>query len=221
VSRLELRRRIQRRANRVHLDIPDGVLDGLGVYLDILATWNRKINLTSLSDPDEAVDRLAIEPLLAARSLPFGLEQFLDAGSGGGSPAIPLKLMAPGARLVMVESKVRKSAFLREVARQLGLPGVEVETCRFEELLARPEMHESMDLVSVRAVRLDEKALMTLQAFLRPGGQVFVFTSSSAVAEKRQLPQALEVEAVEPLVESLRSQLVRLRKRAFHVEHRP
>lgn len=196
------------------------MLDGLGVYLDVLTAWNRRINLTALDDPDVAVDRLVIEPLVAARFLPPDLEQFMDVGSGGGSPAVPLKLMAPAARLVMVESKVRKSAFLREVTRQLGLTGVQVETCRFEELLARPDMLESMDLVSVRAVRLDERALFTLQAFLEPGGQIFFFTSSTAGARGRSVPQPLEFEAAEPLVESLRSQLIRIRKRVFHVEHR-
>jgi 16S rRNA (guanine527-N7)-methyltransferase len=220
VSRLELHRRVRKRAQRAHLEIPDGVLDGLGVYLDLLSTWNRKINLTALDSPDEAVDRLVIEPLLAARFLPPDLEQFIDIGSGGGSPAIPLKLMAPAARLIMVESKVRKSAFLREATRQLGLTGVQVETCRFEELLARPEFHESMDLASIRAVRVDERTLFTLEALLRPMGQIFFFTSSWAERGSRTVPHPLEIEAVEPLVEALRSQLVRIRKRTFHVEQK-
>ena len=45
----------------------------------------------------------------------------MDVGSGGGSPAIPLKLAVPRLSLTMVEAKARKSAFLREAIRHLGL----------------------------------------------------------------------------------------------------
>ena len=61
--------------------------------------WNRKINLTALTDPDEAIDRLLLEPLVAARYLPVpGEPSLMDIGSGGGSPAIPLKLATPAPR---------------------------------------------------------------------------------------------------------------------------
>ncbi len=67
----------------------------------------------------------------------------MDVGSGGGSPAIPLKLAVPRLRLTMVEAKARKSAFLREAVRHLGLEQRSVETARYEELLARPDLHEA------------------------------------------------------------------------------
>ena len=150
--------------------LPDDLAEGSSTYYELLARWNRKINLTALDNPDEAIDRLLLEPILAARYLPPSVLRLMDVGSGGGSPAIPLKLASPSAALTMVEVKARKSAFLREAIRTLELDKTTVETSRYEELLARPELHESVSVLSLRAVRVELRSLMTLQAFLRPGG---------------------------------------------------
>ena len=117
----------------------------------------------------------SIEPLIAARHLPAAAATAIDIGSGGGSPAIPLALAAPRLQLRMVESKTRKAVFLREAIRELNLGRASVETSRFEELLARPELHEGLDVVTIRAVRVEQRTLMSLQAFLKPGGQLFLF----------------------------------------------
>jgi 16S rRNA (guanine527-N7)-methyltransferase len=152
--------------------------DSLERYYRFLASWNAKINLTGfkLEDPsNEAVDRLFVEPLAAAALIHPKPVRLLDVGSGGGSPAIPMILALPGAKGTLVESKTRKSVFLREAVRTLGLEDTDVRTSRVEELLTRPELHEAYDLVTVRAVRIEPAMLTTVQAFLRPGGQVFLF----------------------------------------------
>ena len=127
------------------------MLEGFERYFLLLAKWNAKVNLTAFrlapGGDDEAIDRLLIEPLVAAKHVPPDAVSLLDAGSGGGSPALPLKLALPGLRLRMVEVKTRKAVFLREAIRELALKDAEVETSRFEELLSRPEMHESADIV--------------------------------------------------------------------------
>lgn len=208
----DVRKRLQRRLKRVHLDLTPDVLEGLVVYYDLLRRWNDKINLTALADGDEAIDRLLVEPSMAARFLPEAAASVVDIGSGGGSPAIPLKLAAPTVSLWMVESKARKSAFLREVIRQLGLNGAVVETGRFEDLIGRPELFGRVDVVSMRAVRADLKTLASLQQLLRPGGMLFFFTRVGTTS-RLHVPPQLELVGEEPLVSALQSSLVRLRKK--------
>ena len=135
----------------------------------------------------------------------------MDVGSGGGSPAIPMKIAFPGLSLVMVESKTRKCAFLREAIRHLELSDTTVETARAEDLLARPELHEALDVVTVRAVRIEAKLLIRLQAFLRTGGRILLFRGQGGDAPPPLAPP-LVYEATYPLVEALRSRLVILRK---------
>lgn len=211
----EFRDRLKRRGKAADISIEPDLIEKLEAYYQLLAKWNAKINLSAYrltaGGEDDAIDRLLIEPLVAARYAPENARTLLDAGTGGGSPAIPFVLSAKHLHLRMVEVKTRKAVFLREAVRTLGLTNAEVETVRFEALLPRPELHEALDLVSIRAVRIETRTLLTLQAFLRPGGKLFLFRGSSAPGVE-SWPPPLALMATYPLVESLRSRLVVLSK---------
>lgn len=216
MSGRELRERIRKRARRAGIDPPIAVVDGLERYYALLTKWNAKINLTSFQlEPgghDEAIDRLLIEPVIAATHVAPGATTAIDIGSGGGSPAIPLALAAPQLELRLVESKTRKAVFLREAVRELNLARATVETSRFEELLTRPELHEGLDLVTIRAVRVEPRTLVSLQAFLKPGGQLFLFRGPGGADVSDSLTPPLSWLATYPLVDALRSRLVVLHK---------
>jgi 16S rRNA (guanine527-N7)-methyltransferase len=156
----------------------------LEAYFELLRKWNRKVSLTALPVEeigDEAIDRLLIEPVLASRHITTESPVVIDVGSGGGSPAIPLKIAIPGMSLRMVESKTRKAAFLREAVRTLELSDTFVESVRLEELFVRPLLHESADVVTLRAVRLERKLLAGIHLLLKPAGRVFLFTSDKVL----------------------------------------
>ena len=150
----------------------------LAAYLEVLRRWNQRSNLTAfeLNPPtDAAIDRLIVEPVAAARRVLPGDRVLVDIGSGGGSPAIPLRLMAPQLRAVLVEARTRKAAFLREVVRQLGLDGTDVEHRRFEELAGRSELRGAVDVVTVRAVRISSDFWSNTRNVLKPGGRLLMF----------------------------------------------
>jgi len=216
VANREFRERLKRRAKAVGISIEPLLVEGLETYYQLLTKWNAKINLTAYrlvpEGDDEAIDRLIIEPVVAARYIPENARTLLDAGSGGGSPAIPLKLASPNLALRMVEVKTRKGVFLREAIRTLGLRDAEVETSRFEELLPRAELHEALDLVSIRAVRIETRTLNTLQAFLRPGGKLLLFRGVGKNDLEDSPPPPLSWMATYPLVDALHSKLVVLSK---------
>jgi len=216
VATREFRDRLKRRAKAVGITLETPLVEKLEIYYQLLAKWNAKINLTAFrllpEGEESAIDRLLIEPLVAARYIPENARTLLDAGSGGGSPAIPLKLASANLHLRMVEVKTRKAVFLREAVRALGLRDAEVETSRFEELLPRAELHEALDLVSIRAVRIETRTLMTLQAFLRPGGKIMLFRGAGKNDLENAPPPPLAWMATYPLVDSLHSKLVVLSK---------
>jgi 16S rRNA (guanine527-N7)-methyltransferase len=200
-----------RRTGTVDSELKAKLVDFIG----LLTKWNNKINLTALSlDPpsDEAIERLVVEPVLAARYVGSSDRVAIDIGSGGGSPAIPLKLAAPWIRMVMVEVKTRKAAFLREAVRTLGLDDVEVVNSTVEELLARPDVHEAADVISVRAVRTDSGMWSTMGGLLKPGGRVLWFGPSPAPPLGTRVDSTLLVEATEPLSATLGSFLTIIRK---------
>ena len=214
----EFNQRLQRRARRAGLRVPSPLVESLEQYYRLLERWNERINLTALplkDLSDEAVDRLLIEPLVAARHLPSQRCAIIDIGSGGGSPAIPLKLAAPAVAMRMVESKTRKSAFLREAIRHLELAETVVETARYEELLTRPDLHETHEVVTLRAVRVEGRVLLSLQAFLRPGGLLFLFRGRSGADVPAAPTPPLMWEATYRIGSPSGSRLVALRKAAL------
>jgi 16S rRNA (guanine527-N7)-methyltransferase len=174
----EIARVLAERAAQWNVAIDALLQERLLVYYDLLERWNRKINLTSLINPIQAVDRLLIEPLAAAPHLPVGA-RLADLGSGGGSPAIPLALALDSPQLLMVESRSRKAAFLREAARAVELSAA-VEATRFEELRRVAAYQGSADVVSIRAVRPDSSTLEVARWLTVHGGTVAFFTSAPA-----------------------------------------
>jgi 16S rRNA (guanine527-N7)-methyltransferase len=115
--------------------------------------------------------------LAAAKYVTDSPLNWVDLGSGGGSPAFPMKTALPAAKLRLIETRSRKAAFLREVARELDFSDVEVVNERFEESSKRPEFSESADLVTVRAVRIDPTLAEASQHLLRADGQLLLFAS--------------------------------------------
>jgi 16S rRNA (guanine527-N7)-methyltransferase len=203
----EFKDRLSRRAKKAGIPISPV----LWIYFQLLAKWNAKINLTGLdlADPSpEGLDRLLIEPLLAAPHA-NGARSLIDIGSGGGSPALPLALALTGVRLAMVEVKTRKSVFLREAARELGLDAT-VVTARHESLLSDPTFHDAFDVLSVRAVRVEARVFAALQAFVRPGGTLLHFRAASDTSPL--LPPPLQLSGAYALGETSRAQLLVIAK---------
>jgi 16S rRNA G527 N7-methylase RsmG len=76
--------------------VADATVDRFEAYYRLLNHWNKKINLTALrleSLSDHAIDRILVEPLVAAEAVSRSSIEWWDLGSGGGSPAIPIKIV--------------------------------------------------------------------------------------------------------------------------------
>ena len=180
VANKEFRRLFSERAHRSGVMVPEPVLEQLETYFELLARWTAKINLTSLplSPPtQESLDRLLIEPLLASKHVENTPITWFDLGSGGGSPAIPLKILRPTSVLTMVESRSRKAAFLREAIRTLGLPNASVLNARVEDI--GPDMAGRVHLVTVRALSLDATILESVRRLLARSGRLLAFASAA------------------------------------------
>ncbi|MGE0448418.1 MAG: 16S rRNA (guanine(527)-N(7))-methyltransferase RsmG [Vicinamibacterales bacterium] len=159
--------------------VTDAQIDGFVRYVELLSTWNERINLTALPLgfplPDTTLEKLIVEPLRATRWI-SGSASWGDLGSGGGSPAIPLKIVRPDTDLHLIESRGRKCAFLRTVLRELDAKSAHVHCGRFEQLTAVTATElPPWDVLTVRAVRLDSPLLDRIRLALRSRGRLVVF----------------------------------------------
>lgn len=201
---LAFRELLEARAAAASVTIDSEPLVKLHAYFELLSHWNKRINLTSLPlEPptDHAIDRLFIEPLIAAPLVAPSVALWFDLGSGGGSPAFPLQIVRPIERLNLVESRERKAAFLREVVRELALPGCHVLTTRIETVAEDLENVGTADLVTVRAVRTSAPLFSQLDRLLKSGGQAILF---GAAPQKLDLPRGLDIQCIEPSLLVLR-----------------
>jgi 16S rRNA (guanine527-N7)-methyltransferase len=162
-------------ARQLTLPLTDHQLQQFQTYYENLVEWNSRVNLTGITDYEEVqvkhfVDSLTIVMALEGSGLVNGSFALLDIGTGAGMPGIPLKIVHPRARLVLLDSIAKKTAFLQHIVGELGLEGVEIVTQRAEEIGQLQDYRERFDLVVCRAVsQLSTVAELTLP-FCRIGG---------------------------------------------------
>lgn len=164
-------------------------------YYAELAYWNKRVNLTAITDWEAVQSRHFLDSLTAAQALPAEMLKsgsFIDVGSGGGFPGIPMKLAFPDMRGTLLDSTAKKTAFLAHVCEALGLEGMSVRTGRAETLAQETEMRESFDIAFGRAVaNVAALAELTLP-FARVGGLVVLHKKANISNELERAQGAIE-----------------------------
>jgi 16S rRNA (guanine527-N7)-methyltransferase len=134
-----------------------------------LLKWNKKINLTAITQPREMVEKHYIDSMIGTRAL--GLTgKFIDIGSGGGFPGIPLKILYPNLNLVLLDASRKKISFLKHVIRTLGLTNIDAVHARAEDICRDPSFNQQFDGVISRAFSRLDQFVMTGQPFLSSNG---------------------------------------------------
>ncbi len=151
-------------------------------YWEMLLDWNQRINLVSKNDERRLVTRHFLESLGLIKVVPFPPDaRVMDLGSGAGFPGIPLKIVRPDLRMVLVESKRKKILFLRHAINTLGLENMEAVLGRVEQLA---ETLGRFDFVVSRSVASLVKLARWSRAYLeKSGGQLVVIKGPGAQEE--------------------------------------
>ncbi len=125
-------------------------LEKLYLFQNILIKWNKKINVTAHRDEFESLEKNFID-CLALTSLIDSSDNVLDVGSGAGFPGLVLKLSIPNLKISLIESNLKKCAFLQNVISELSLDGIEVVSSRFEEKICNSIFSDKFDVIVSRA----------------------------------------------------------------------
>lgn len=133
------------------------------------------MNLTGLKEEQAIIVRHFLDSLTLVRYPPTGAS-LLDIGSGAGFPGLPLKIVRPDLRVVLLEASRKKTYFHRHVIRLLHLSGIEAVWGRTDQEEIRASLGNRFDVVVSRAT-------MPLEVFLREGGH-FVREGGTMIAMK-------------------------------------
>ena len=131
------------------IGISDAQIAALEAHYHLLVRWNKALNLTKITEMQEAVERHYLESLFLASHLPPGAWRIADVGSGPGFPGFPVAVVRPEFQVTLIESHQRKAVFLRESTR--GMANVNVLAVRadkvegkFDWVISRAVSYESL-----------------------------------------------------------------------------
>lgn len=149
-------------------------------YYELLMEQNRAVNLVSRETTREDFDRMVAESLLPIEHLPGSIDNYIDIGSGGGFPSIPLLLSGRlSGKAVLIERTGKKAKALDAIVSQLGLTA-DVVPGSFEEQANLPQA----DLVTLRWVKLSRQLMGRIMTRLSPQGSLVYYSTPDLESEK-------------------------------------
>ena len=161
----------------------------LNRHVALVREWNSVVGVVSTGEVEALWDRHVVDSLSVAGVLTrLGISRgyLVDIGSGGGFPAIPVKIALPDVKVILVERSEKKLGFLRKVVGALDLKRVEFQCGEFSVGL----LNQDADAITARAVEKPEKLVGVITRAIGPGT---VFLSQSGVV----FGEGFEVERVE------------------------
>ncbi|MDX2083862.1 MAG: 16S rRNA (guanine(527)-N(7))-methyltransferase RsmG [Candidatus Melainabacteria bacterium] len=157
-----------------------------------IVEYNRRLNLTRITEPADFFYRHLLESLALATYLPKHAT-VLDMGTGGGFPALPLAIYRPDLAVTAVDSVQKKCAAVADITQQLGLGNLRVCPGRSEDLGQQRQYRQKFMVVTARAVAPLPVLLELTLPFLAMGGQLLALKSTQYATELAQAERALKL----------------------------
>lgn len=166
-------------------------MDKLGRFADRLLAWNRKVNLTAITDPAELAEKHLVDSLALVPEV-RGAATLLDIGSGAGLPGIPLAIALPSLSVTCCDAVAKKVAFVKAVSAELDLQvrGVAARAGGDPEREGLP----LAEVVVSRAFAEPVRWLPLARHYLAPGGRVLATLGREA--DEEALRRAGEAEGL-------------------------
>ena len=159
------------------IDLSVNQLEKFRLYYDILKEYNEKFNITAITDKEEVYKKHFIDSILGGKYINSG--KLIDIGSGGGFPAIPLKIVNENLTVTLVEATGKKCVFITNLIKELGLINVTVINDRAEMLIKKDGYRENFDFCTARAVAKLNTLSEYCIPFVKKGGYFIAFKGDS------------------------------------------
>ena len=190
-------------ARHLGLAIDEGVTAQFAAHAAELIKWNRKINLTAITDPREIAVKHFLDSLALTPFTPEGA-RLLDIGSGAGFPGIPLKIIKPSLSVLMIDGNRKKVNFLKHILRTLCLENIGALQIRAENLAKKPAYANSFDVIISRALSDLAPFVKNALPLLAPQGTIMAMKGKVDSKELDAMRAAVPQDRYALLVENYR-----------------
>ncbi|MBI2836095.1 MAG: 16S rRNA (guanine(527)-N(7))-methyltransferase RsmG [Chloroflexi bacterium] len=183
-------------ARKLGYELCERQLGQFSIYYQELTDWNRRMNLTAITDYEGVQIKHFLDSLTVALALDSRSGENLrvmDVGTGAGFPGVPLKVLLPGITLTLLEATAKKAGFLRHLTEILGLGDVEIVTGRAEEVAHLETYREKFNVVLSRAVAPLSVLVELTLPFCVLGGRLIAQKSGSVEEEITRAEKAIRV----------------------------
>ncbi len=173
---------IQEGARALNLSVSSQQADLFAVHVSQLLVWNRKTNLTAITEPLEIAVKHFLDSLAAVPLIPEGAK-FLDIGSGAGFPGIPIKTMLPSNPAILIDASRKKTTFLQHLIRLMKFPDICALHMRSEDMAKISEYQKHFDVIFCRALTDLETFVQTAWPMLAEKGFLLAYKAGMPETE--------------------------------------
>lgn len=167
--------------DKLKIQYNDEQIEQFRSYYELLTEWNKKINLTAITGYEDVVRKHFIDSIMICSLLDLNKDiRIIDVGTGAGFPGIPIKILNPDCRIVLLDSLNKRVRFLETVVDELGLENVECIHGRAENVSREKKYRASFDLSVSRAVANLSTLCEYCIPFLKKGGMFVSYKSDKA-----------------------------------------
>ncbi len=175
------------------LPLNESQIQAFCLYGEMLRDWNQKFNLTAITDMDQMAEKHFADSCAPLNWEILERGCLIDVGSGAGFPGIPLKILRPALKVVLLDSLGKRVGFLEAVIRALDLKDIRAVHGRAEDFGKDPEYREQFDYAVARAVAPLPLLAEWCLPFVKVGGQFVAYKARTAREEVEQAHGALEI----------------------------
>ncbi len=183
---------MQTNLEQLNIKLSDMQLEQFYQYMNILLEWNKFMNLTGITQPEEVITKHFIDSLTVLDKTDKNAS-IIDVGTGAGFPGIPIKIAFPEVEVVLLDSLNKRIKFLNEVIEKLELKNIETIHGRAEEYGRNKNHRERYDVAIARAVAPLNILLEYLMPFVKVNGKCLCMKGASSEEEIKNSENAVKV----------------------------
>ena len=185
IGTVEWQRSIRQGSAEYGIELTTDAVEKFSEIAKELALWNRKINLTSITDPKEIAEKHFVDSLACSTYLPRRAK-VLDLGTGAGFPGIPLAVISPELSMTLIDASAKKISFVKHIIRTLKLQNIRADHIRAEAMARKVKLKDKFDVIVCRAFSSLGNILQRSIPLLVEGGMVLALKGNFPLDEIRE-----------------------------------